>query len=132
MTDLVIVAHAGIGESFHSVAETILDCRVEMTVFPVHAGDDPEATTHRLAELLAGWNSSSPPLVMTDLPGATPHNLAVAAAARSLPGAPVLTGLNLAMLLRALNHRRQPAAALAELAAHGAQAATFIGAGNED
>jgi len=31
------------------------------------------------------------------------------------------------MLLRALNHKQQPAVALAELAAHGAHSATFIG-----
>ena len=132
MTDLVIVAHAGIGQALHSVAETILDSSVEITVFSIDAGDAPEAATRQLADLLGGWNPSSPPLVMTDLPGATPHNLAVAAAARALPCAPVLTGLNLPMLLRALNHRRQPAAALAELAAHGARAATFVGAADED
>ena len=132
MTDLVIVAHAGIGEAMRSAAETIFDREVEITVFPVEAGDEPEAATRRLAELLIGWDSSSPPLVMTDLPGATPHNLAIKAVARTLTGAPVLTGLNLPMLLRALNHRRQPAAALAELVVQGAQAAIFIGAADED
>ncbi|MBS3747787.1 MAG: PTS fructose transporter subunit IIA [Wenzhouxiangellaceae bacterium] len=132
MTDLVIVAHTGIGEAMRSVADTILDRRIELTIFPVDPQDDPEAAKRRLIELLQAWDGSSPPLVMTDLPGATPHNLAIAAVARTLPGAPVLTGLNLPMLLRALNHDRQPAAALAELAAHGAQAATFIGADHED
>ncbi|MEX0915695.1 MAG: PTS fructose transporter subunit IIA, partial [Wenzhouxiangellaceae bacterium] len=65
-------------------------------------------------------------------PGATPHNIAVAAAARAFPGAPVLTGLNLPMLLRALNHCHRAAAELAELAEHGAHAATFIGERDED
>ena len=132
MTDLMIVAHTGIGEALHAVAETILDCKVELTVFPVGAGDDPEAAGHRLSEMLGAWNRAGPLLVMTDLPGATPHNLAVAAAARNLPRVAVLTGLNLPMLLRALNHRDQPAAALAELAEYGAQAAIFIGGGSED
>lgn len=132
MTDLLIVAHTGIGEAMRSVADTILDRRVELTIFPVDPQDDPEAATRRLTELLRAWDGSRPPLVMTDLPGATPHNLAIAAVARTLPGTPVLTGLNLPMLLRALNHDQQPAAALAELAAHGAQAATFIGADDED
>lgn len=132
MTDIVVVAHSGIGEAMHSVAEVILDRAVEVTVLPVAADDDPEAALARLLGAFERWDAAEPPLVITDLPGATPHNIAVAAVARTFPGAPVLTGLNLPMLLRALNHRHRPAAELAELAEHGAHAATFIGERDED
>jgi len=132
MTELVIVTHGRIGEALRAVAETILDRRVDVTIFPVEPGDDAEAATQRLAALLDGWSAASLPLLMTDLPGATPHNLAVAAARRALPGTPVVTGLNLPMLLRVLGHRRKPAAALAELALHGARAAIQTGACDAD
>ncbi len=132
MTGVVIVAHRGIGEAMCAVAEIILDRKADVVVIAVNEGDDPEQAMARLTREFARWQSAEPPLVITDLPGATPHNLAVAAAARVLPGAPVLTGLSLPMLLRTLNHRRQPAAALAELAAQGAHSATFIGDHDED
>jgi mannose/fructose-specific phosphotransferase system component IIA len=127
MTDIVIVAHRGIGEALCEVAQVILDRRVDVTLLPVREGDDPERSLERLVAALGRWQGAEPPLIMTDLPGATPHNLAMKAVARVLTGAPVLTGLNLPMLLRALNHKQQPAVVLAELAAHGAHVATFIG-----
>lgn len=127
MTDIVIIAHRGIGEALCEVAEVILDRAIEVTVLSVREGDDPEGSLERLVSALARWRDGEPPLILTDLPGATPHNLAVKAVGRVIAGAPVLTGLNLPMLLRALNHEQQPAATLAELAAHGAHAATFIG-----
>lgn len=127
MTDVVIVAHRGIGEALCEVARVILDRKVEVTVLPVREGDDPERSLERLAAALERWQGAELPLIMTDLPGATPHNLATKAVARVLTEAPILTGLSLPMLLRALNHRQQPAAALAELAANGAHAAIFIG-----
>ena len=127
MTDVVIVAHRGIGEALCEVAEVILDRKVDVVVLPVREGDDPDHSLERLVAARERWRNAEPPLIITDLPGATPHNLAMKAVARVLTGAPVLTGLNLPMLLRALNHKQQPAVTLAELAEHGAHAATFIG-----
>lgn len=127
MTDIVIIAHRGIGEALCEVAEVILDRKVDVTLLPVREGDDPARSLERLVAALERWQDAEPPLIMTDLPGATPHNLAIKAVAVVVNRAPVLTGLNLPMLLRALNHRKQPAAALAELAAQGAHAATFVG-----
>lgn len=131
MTDVVIIAHRGIGEALCEVAEMILDRRLDVTLLPVKEGENPAGALARLVEVLAQWQDGDPPLIMTDLPGATPHNLAMEASRCVLGGAPILTGVNLPMLLRALNHKLQPAAALAELAADGARAAIFIGAPGE-
>lgn len=127
MTEIVIVAHRGIGEALCEVAQVILGRAVDVTVLSVGETDDPGRALDRLVAALARWKSAEPPLIITDLPGATPHNLAMQAATSVVPDAPVLTGLNLPMLLRALNHGHQPALALAELAAQGAHAAMFIG-----
>lgn len=127
MTDLVVIAHRGIGEALCEVAEVILAREPDVMVLPVDEGDDPVRSLERLVAAFGNRGDSEPPLILTDLPGATPHNLAMEAVSRVLPGAPVLTGLNLPMLLRAINHRHQPAAALAEIAEQGAHAATFIG-----
>lgn len=126
MTEIVIVAHRGIGEALCEVAEVILARKIEVLVLPVREGDDPDRSLDALAAVLERWRNAEPPLIMTDLPGATPHNLAMKAVARVLTGAPIVSGLNLPMLLRALNHRQQPALALAELAMHGAHVATFV------
>lgn len=132
MTDIVVVAHRGIGEAMCSVAEAILSRAPEVTVFPIAEGDDPDRGLAELTEAFGRRGKAPPPLVMTDLPGATPHNIAVAAVRQTLPGAPVVTGLNLPMLLRAINHRQHPAGELAELAARGAHAATYVGERVED
>ena len=127
MTGIVVVAHAGLGEALCAVAEGILDRPVQVTVVGVRADADPDVEREAVERRLAAWAADEPPLVLTDLPGATPHNLAEAAVARACPVAPVVTGLNLPMLLRALNHAERPAAELASVAAEGAHAAVFIG-----
>ncbi len=51
-------------------------------------------------------------LVLTDLFGATPSNIAVQLAA--IPQVRVLAGVNLPMLVRAVNYRAEPLASLAD------------------
>ncbi|MGK7296897.1 MAG: PTS sugar transporter subunit IIA [Candidatus Wenzhouxiangella sp. M2_3B_020] len=127
MTGIVVVAHAGLGEALCAVAEGILGRPAPVTVIGIRADADPDDERETVECRLAAWPADEPPLVLTDLPGATPHNLAEAAVARACPAAPVVTGLNLPMLLRALNHAARPAAELADVAAEGAHAAVFVG-----
>ena len=54
-------------------------------------GDDPERSLERLVAALERWRDVEPPPIITDLPGATPRNLAIKAVAVVLNGAPVLS-----------------------------------------
>lgn len=132
MTEIVLVAHSGLGEALCRTAESILADPVRITVFGVPIDGDREADLSRLADRLRDATRTAPALILTDLPGATPHNLACAAAERASPGSPVVTGVNLPMLLRALNHADRPAAELAELAVSGGRRSVFSGGRDGD
>jgi len=126
MTRILLICHATVGEAMRAATETILGGPAGIEVVEVDSGDDVDVVCQAIGGQLGDLCARCAPLVLTDLPGATPHNLAVDAAARLCPGAPVLTGLNLPMLLRAASHVDLPAAELAVLAADGARAAIFI------
>lgn len=114
MTGIVLVTHSGLGESLRYQAEVILGHSLRLTTISVSEESDPDAS---LAELIGAIASSMDPdgaLILTDLPGATPHNLAVKAAARH--DLPVVSGLNLPMLLKTVSYADRPALELARLA----------------
>ncbi len=117
MTAIVIVAHHGVGESLHQQAEVIVGHQLDLGLVSISEHSDPELVLAELARMLGSMTDPDNVLMLTDLPGATPHNLALrAAAARELP---VVSGLNLPMLLKAINHADKPAVELATLADHG-------------
>jgi len=113
MTRLLLVCHEGVGEALAGIAEVLLAAEIDVGVLPVATADDPDEVGQRLAHEVSNHCSARPPLVLTDLPGATPHNFACMAVARYCPAAPVVSGVNLPMLLKALDHRARPAAELA-------------------
>jgi mannose/fructose-specific phosphotransferase system component IIA len=123
MTDLVLVTHARLGEALRDLARAILGDGASVAVVAVPADSDTERAREQLEHALARCADPDPPLVLTDLPGATPHNLAVRAVAAICPGAPVVSGVSLPMLLRAMNHCHRGAGELAGIAVEGARRA---------
>ncbi len=118
-TGLVLVTHGNIGQAMIEVAEFILgESLADIQVLPFRqsamqaTGDDEVRATITKADRGQGV------LVMTDIGGASPCNHV----SRVLPasGAVVVSGLNLAMLLRVWNYRSKPVAQLAKLASEGA------------
>ncbi|MDT8439845.1 MAG: PTS fructose transporter subunit IIA [Wenzhouxiangellaceae bacterium] len=127
MTPLLLVTHEGFGESLCALAETILGWPPPVIRIEVAGDDDPDLCFETIRHRLGFLCRDVPPLVLTDLPGATPHNLALEAIARLCPTAPVVTGLNLPMLLSAVTHLDLPAAVLAARVAEGGREAIFVG-----
>ncbi len=117
MTGIVLVTHAGLGECLRHQAEVILGRMAPLTTVSISYRADPDSA---LAELISAVTMSADEhgaVVLTDLPGATPHNLAVRAAEKR--DLPVVSGLNLPMLLKVINHADKPANELAALASLG-------------
>lgn len=114
MTGIILVTHAELGEAMRRQAENILGRSLELKTVAVACGADVERTLKHLREALSSGADAQGALVLTDLPGATPHNLASQAASES--GIPVVSGLNLPMLLKVINHADESPAALAEIA----------------
>lgn len=117
MTVIVLVTHPGVGESLRRQAEEIVGHALAVPLVSIGSGTDPDLGLAELGRVLAQAASGGEVLILTDLPGATPHNLATQAARE--PAWPVVSGLNLPMLLKVLNHADKPAPELAALAHYG-------------
>lgn len=115
MTGLLLVTHEGLGDLLLAVAEGMLGGLSRPTeTLPVGRGDDPEERCRSGRQALARLDDGDGVLVLTDLAGATPSNLA-REIARSGPGY-VVAGLNLAMLIRVYNYPNLNREALASSA----------------
>jgi len=116
---LALVTHPGIASALLEQARAILsDPMPGITVLEVGTCNDE--TRRRVAAGLDAARGAGGLVIMTDLPGATPANLALKAAGGDCH---VLGGLSLAMLIRAWTYRDRPSGELARLALEGGRKA---------
>jgi PTS system ascorbate-specific IIA component len=118
MIGVVIVSHGALGEALIHAASHVLGKRplaVRQVGVTVH--DDPEAMYAQARDLVRLVDDGAGVLVLTDIYGATPGNIAL----RLLEPGRVegLSGVNLPMLVRALTYREQPLATMVEKALSG-------------
>ena len=121
MIGILLVSHGAFGESLIHSASHVLGRRpLYLRQLGVTVHDDPEAILPVAEDLIRFLDQGQGVLVMTDIYGATPSNIA----ARLLKPGHVegVSGVNLPMLIRALNYREATAAVsdLAEKALGGA------------
>jgi PTS system ascorbate-specific IIA component len=105
MIGVLIVCHGATGEDLLATATQILGAAPARAVaLGVGPHEDPEAVLARARVLVAQVDDGSGVLVLTDMFGATPGNIA----ARLLADGRVegVSGLSLPMLVRALSGRR--------------------------
>lgn len=107
MVGILIVAHGAFGETLIHCAAHVLGkrpLRVRQVGITVH--DDPEAILPQAQDLVRQLDSGDGVLVLTDMLGATPSNIAT----RLLePGRVAgVSGVSLPMLVRALTYRDEP------------------------
>jgi PTS system ascorbate-specific IIA component len=121
MIGILIVAHGAFGEALIHSASHVLGkrpLRVRQVGITVH--DDPEAMLPQARDLVAQLDEGDGVLVLTDIYGATPGNIALQLL---VPGrVEGIAGVNLPMLVRALTYREQPLAAVVEKALSGGAA----------
>ncbi len=107
MIGILIVSHGAFGEALIHCASHVLGkrpLRVRQVGITVH--DDPDAILPQARDLVRQLDEGDGVLVLTDMIGATPSNIAARLAA---PGrVEVVAGVNLPMLVRALTYRTQP------------------------
>lgn len=117
MTRCLVVGHSGLAAALVRVAREIVGPDAGCEAFDFFF----EQTLERIEADLARWLDEQlargPAVLLTDLPGATPHNLSIKLAEPR--GLEVVTGVNLPMLLRGVNHADAAPADLARLAAVG-------------
>ena len=116
---LLLVTHPGIASALLAQARLILSDPLDGVAW-LEIGAGSADTRREVAEGMRKARTDGGLLVLTDLPGATPANLACACADDHCR---VLSGLSLPMLIRAWNYRDQPLAELADLALEGGRKA---------
>lgn len=124
---LLLVTHAGVGEALVKAAWHILgnDRPTQVAIVEVPAGADL-ATLRRTIHRRIDELGTDGVLVLTDIYGSSPANLAASMAA--LPRVAVVTGVNLPMLVRALNYADLPLPQLVDKAVEGGLRSIFIAA----
>jgi PTS system ascorbate-specific IIA component len=131
MIGFLIVSHGAFGESLIHSASHVLGKRplfLRQLGLTVH--DDPEAILPVAEDLIRFLDQGEGVLVLTDIYGATPANIAC----RLLKPGRVegIAGVNLPMLIRALTYRNEPLASVIEKAVSGAtEGVTRMGGAGE-
>ena len=121
MIGILIVAHGAFGEALIHSASHVLGkrpLRVRQVGVTVH--DDPAAILPQALDLVRQLDEGDGVLVLTDIYGATPGNIALKLL---VPGrVEGVSGVNLPMLIRALTYRDQGLALVVEKALSGGTA----------
>jgi PTS system mannose-specific IIA component len=100
---LLIITHNNIGEALTDVATTMLgSCPMLVDVLRVNSNDDPEQLVDKARGMLE--NHPDGTLVLTDMYGSTPSNIACKLAKQQ--NVRIVGGVNLPMLVRVLNYPR--------------------------
>ncbi len=111
-TGLLIISHETIGAALADTASLMLEmCPMALELLPVSPGSTPESLYDRAMAALRRLDRGAGVLVLTDMYGSTPSNVANRLAGE--PNVMVVAGLNLPMLVRVFNY---PALSLRELA----------------
>jgi len=101
---VLVISHGAIGETLLSSAELILGAKqAQVAVLGVSRNDDPDQVLARAREIATRLDDGSGVLVLTDMFGATPCNVA----SRLLADGRVegVSGVSLPMLVRVLSGR---------------------------
>ena len=96
---ILVAAHGDLAAAFLASAELICGRLEDVHAVGLLPTDSPESFDERL--IAAAGDPADRLLILTDLAGGTPHNVALAAT-RRLPKAVLISGVNLAVLIEAV------------------------------
>ncbi|MDR2050341.1 MAG: PTS sugar transporter subunit IIA [Deltaproteobacteria bacterium] len=113
---IVIVTHCDYGEALLRAAGHILGKVEDCASIQVDISSDVAETVKRLKEAAERLDNGLGVLLLTDMFGGTPTNLSLSLLGQANGRNEVITGVNLPMLLKILNNRKQDLRSLADLA----------------
>lgn len=98
MIGVVIVAHGGLAGEFRAALEHVVGPQKQLEAFAIGPDDDAEVRRLELIDAIRKVDSGRGVVVLTDMFGGTPSNLAISVMSET--GAEVLAGINLPMLIK--------------------------------
>ena len=120
---ILIVTHGNIGQSILDIAIKIIGS----TTMPIQAVDidmnaDGEQALRRINQAAINLDNGDGVLILTDMFGATPSNIA---SASRMDNCILVSGLNLPMLIRLMNYHSLPLDELSDKAVEGGKDAVL-------
>lgn len=104
MIGLVLVTHGRLAEEFVTAMEHVVGTQERVATIAIGADDDMEARRADIAAAIARVDSGRGVILLTDLFGGTPSNLAISLLERGR--VEVIAGINLPMLIRLESARK--------------------------
>ncbi|MBV8548903.1 MAG: PTS fructose transporter subunit IIA [Alphaproteobacteria bacterium] len=98
MIGIVIVTHGRIGEEMLTALNTIVGPQEQASAISIGNNDDMEKSRDDIMRAITEVNTGAGVILLTDMFGGTPNNLAIAAMPRS--HAVVMAGVNMPMLVK--------------------------------
>ncbi len=117
MIGLVLVTHGHLAREFVAATEHVVGPQERIESICIAAEDDMEARRGDIAAALARVDTGAGVIMLTDMFGGTPSNLAISLMG---PGIEVIAGINLPMLIKLASVRRTVGLAAAVEAAQAA------------
>lgn len=111
-TGILLVTHLDIGARMVQAAEFIMGPQEGVAAVGVEATDNVDQTVSIIRDAAKAVDGGNGVLVLTDMFGGTPTNLSLSLIGTS--ASEVVTGVNLPMVLKAIQGRRKPPAELAQ------------------
>jgi PTS system mannose-specific IIA component len=104
MVGILILTHGDLGIQFINTARLIgISSEDSLVALSINPSDSPDAIRDRVSKAIRSVNSGGGVLILTDLFGGTPTNISLTFMEEGK--VEVVTGLNLPMILKAVNSR---------------------------
>ncbi len=111
MIGLVLVTHGRLATEFVAALEHVVGPQTALAAIPIGPDDDMEVRRADIATAIGGVDTGRGVIVLTDMFGGTPSNLAISL---MVPGkVEVIAGVNLPMLIRLASVRERMTVATA-------------------
>ena len=104
MIGVVIVTHGGLAHEFRAALEHVVGRQTQLETLSIGPEDDMEARRGELVAAIHRVSDGSGVIVMTDMFGGTPSNMAINVMDET--GAEVIAGINLPMLIKLATARK--------------------------
>jgi PTS system mannose-specific IIA component len=105
MIGLIVVTHGRLAEEFISAAEHVVGQQSKLKAICIGPDDDMEVRRKNIKEAIAEVNDGSGVIIMTDMFGGTPSNLAISLMEKGK--IEVLAGINLPMVIKLASIREK-------------------------
>ena len=96
LVQIVVASHGELARALVNTAELIAGQQADIRYYSLMPGDDVRGFQNSLAEVVA---QERPTLILVDMAGGTPWNIALQVAAQNNEAVRIVSGVNLPMLL---------------------------------